>query len=53
MPVKMINESEEPKEVKKREKVSFCIVNAHPIKSFITDKENFLKEVRKALGLKV
>jgi GNAT superfamily N-acetyltransferase len=45
----MINQFEEVEEIKKREKVSFCIVNQKPIESFFSDKENFQREVREAL----
>ena len=47
--VEMINQFENHDEVKKREKVSFCIVNQKIIGSFFMDKVNFQKEVLEAL----
>jgi len=47
--IRMINQFEEVEEIKKREKVSFCIVNQKPIESFFSDKENFQREVKEAL----
>jgi len=49
IPIRMINMFEEPEEVKKRGRVSYCAVNGKPIESFFMDKENFQKEVKKAL----
>jgi len=49
MPVRMINMFEEPEEVKKRGRVPYCAVNGKPIESFFMDKENFQKEVKKAI----
>ena len=49
LPIRMINQFEEPEEVKKRGKVSSCIVNQKLIESFFLDKENFQKEVAEAL----
>jgi len=49
VPTRIINQFEEPEEVEKRGKISFCIVNGKPIKSFFMDKENFQKEVKEAL----
>lgn len=49
VPTRIINLFEEPEEVEKRGKISFCIVNGKPIKSFFMDKENFQKEVKEAL----
>jgi len=51
IPVRMINMFEEPEEVKKRGRVPYCAVNGKPIESFFMDKENFKKEVQKALGI--
>ncbi len=48
--IRMINNFEEPEEVKKRGQVPSCAVNGKPIKTFFMDKENFQKEVKKALG---
>ena len=45
----MINMFEEYEEVKKRRQVPYCAVNGKPIMAFFIDKENFQKEVRKAL----
>lgn len=49
MPVKTINQFEESQEIEKRGKVTFCIVNQRPVKSFFYDKENFRREVLEAL----
>lgn len=49
LPIRIINEYEEPEEAKKRGTVYQCIVNAMPIESFVLDKENFRKEVMRAL----
>jgi N-acetylglutamate synthase-like GNAT family acetyltransferase len=48
-PIRMINRFEEPEEVKKRGQVPTCVVNGKPIKTFFADKENFQKEVKRAL----
>lgn len=50
IPAIMINNFEEPEEVEKRGQVPSCAVNRKPIETFFMDKENFQKEVRKALG---
>ncbi len=47
--IRMVNQFEEVEEVKKRGKISFCIVNQKPIASFFLDKGNFQKEVMEAL----
>jgi len=47
--MRMINQFEEPEEVKKRGKAPFCIVNQKPIETFFLDKENFQREVKEAL----
>jgi len=49
-PIRIINQSNEPEECKKRGKISFCIVNGKPIKSFFTERESFLKEVKNAFS---
>ncbi|MCX8173280.1 MAG: GNAT family N-acetyltransferase [Thermoplasmata archaeon] len=49
IPIRMVNQFEEGAEVKKRGKISACIVNRKPIMSFFLDKENFQKEVKEAL----
>ncbi len=50
IPVRWIDSSEEPEEVKKRNiSVGDCIVNARLIKSYVLDKDKFQKEVRAAL----
>ena len=49
IPVRWISKSEEPAEVEKRHNVEGCIVNAKLIKYSVFDKENFQKEVAKAL----
>lgn len=51
IPVRWIDKSEEPKEVKKRGCFEGCIVNAKPIKSFVPAKDNFQREVVEALGI--
>jgi GNAT superfamily N-acetyltransferase len=50
IPIRAINKSEEWEEVKKRGQVPFCVINKKPIRSFFMDKENFQKEVKKALS---
>jgi len=50
IPVRMINMFEEPEEVKKRGRVPHCAVNGKPIETFFMDKENFQREVKKALS---
>jgi hypothetical protein len=50
VPVRWIDSSEEPAEVKKRAvSVGDCIVNARLIKSCVLDKDNFQEEVQTAL----
>ena len=49
IPIRLINQFEEREEVEKRGRVSFCIVNRKPIRSFFLDKESFQKEVAEAL----
>lgn len=49
IPIRIINQYEEAEEVKKRGKISFCIVNCIPIQSFFLDKENFKREIKEAL----
>ncbi|MEM2525916.1 MAG: hypothetical protein QXI49_07000 [Candidatus Methanomethylicaceae archaeon] len=51
IPIRIINQFEEQEEIKKRGKISFCIVNSKPIQTFFLDKDNFKKEIKKALGL--
>ena len=46
----MVNKFEEIEEVKKRGQVPSCAVNGKPIETFFMDKENFQKEVKRALG---
>lgn len=48
--IRMINRFEESEEVKKRGQVPACAVNGKPIKAFFADKENFQKEVKRALS---
>jgi RimJ/RimL family protein N-acetyltransferase len=51
IPLQWLDASQESFAVKKRGvKIGDCIVNAKLIKSFVLDKENFQKEVNKALG---
>jgi len=50
LPIRMIDEFEEPEEVERRGKVPSCAVNGKSIETFFMDKENFQKEVRAALG---
>lgn len=50
VPIRWIDSSEEPEELKKRNvAVGTCIVNAKLIKSYVLDKDNFQKEVKTAL----
>jgi len=49
IPIRTINMFEEYEEVKKRGQVPYCAVNGKPITASFIDKENFQKEVRKAL----
>jgi predicted GNAT family acetyltransferase len=48
IPIRIINQFDEPEEFEKRGKISFCIVNGKPIKSFFTERYTFLKEVKNA-----
>ncbi|RLE64886.1 MAG: hypothetical protein DRJ38_04660 [Thermoprotei archaeon] len=50
IPIRVINMLEEPEEVKKRGKVTFCVVNKKPIKTFFGNKKAFQNEVKEALG---
>jgi N-acetylglutamate synthase-like GNAT family acetyltransferase len=49
IPIRKINEFEESEEVRKRGKVPVCVVNGKAIQTFFMDKENFQKEVKRAL----
>jgi hypothetical protein len=49
IPIRWIDKSKEPEEVRKRGDVEGCFVNARSIKSSVLDKENFRKEVIRAL----
>ncbi len=49
-PIRIINQFNEPEEFEKRGKISFCIVNGKPIKSFFTERDSFLKEVKNAFS---
>lgn len=49
IPTRTIDMFWELEEVKKRGKPSPCVVNGKPIEVFFMDKENFQKEVKKAL----
>jgi len=49
LPIRVINEFEEREEVEKRGEVPLAIVNKKPIKTFIMDRENFMREVKEAL----
>jgi GNAT superfamily N-acetyltransferase len=50
VPIRWIDASQEPEEVKKRNvAVGTCIVNAKLIKSYVLDKDSFQKEVKAAL----
>ncbi|MFX1515977.1 MAG: GNAT family N-acetyltransferase [Promethearchaeota archaeon] len=49
-PIRIINQFNEPEEFRKRGKISFCIVNGKPIKSFFTERDSFVKEVWNALS---
>ncbi|MFW9905814.1 MAG: GNAT family N-acetyltransferase [Candidatus Thorarchaeota archaeon] len=49
-PIRIINQFNEPEEFKKRGKISFCVVNGKPIKTFFTERDSFLKEVKNALS---
>jgi GNAT superfamily N-acetyltransferase len=50
VPIKWIDSSQEPEELKNRNvSVGTCIVNARLIKSCVLDKDNFQKEVQTAL----
>jgi GNAT superfamily N-acetyltransferase len=50
IPIRVINQSEQEEEVRKRGTVSFCIANAKPIQTPFFDKERFIAEVRKAFS---
>jgi len=50
VPIRWIDSSEEPEELRKRNiGIGTCIVNARLIRSYVTDKDTFQKEVRAAL----
>jgi len=49
VPMRWINRSEEPDEVRRRGNAEGCIVNARYIKAFVLNKEAFQKEVMDAL----
>jgi len=49
--IRAINKIEESEEVRKKGRVPSCAVNGKPIETFFMDKENFQREVKKALGL--
>lgn len=53
IPIRMIDTFWEQDEVKKRGNVPTCAVNGIPIKSLFMDKENFQREVRKAIVHKI
>jgi N-acetylglutamate synthase-like GNAT family acetyltransferase len=53
VPIRMINRFEDLEEVKKRGQVPTCAVNGKPIETFFMDKENFQKEVKRALRSRV
>ena len=48
VPIRVINQSEEEEEVRKRGVVSFCIANARVIQTSFFDTENFKAEVKRA-----
>lgn len=48
IPIRRINREEEKEEVAKRGNVPYLLVNGKPIRTFVLDQENFLKEVREA-----
>lgn len=50
IPIKLINMYEDAKEVKKRGTAPYCVVNTVPIQSFVTEREKFQEEVKKALN---
>lgn len=47
--IRWIDKSKEPEEVRKRGNIEGCFVNAKAIKSYVSDKEDFKKEVTEAL----
>jgi len=49
IPIRMINKFEEPEEVEKRGQVPPCVVYGKPIETFFMDRQNFQKEVKRAL----
>ena len=49
IPIRMVNKFEDLEEVKKRGQVPTCAVNGKPIETFFMDKENFQKEVKRAI----
>jgi GNAT superfamily N-acetyltransferase len=51
IPIRVINQSEEEEEVRKRGSVSFCIANAKAIQTSFFDTENFKAEVKKAFKI--
>jgi len=50
IPIRTIDTFWELEEVKKRGRVPSCAVNGKPIETFFMDKENFQREVKRALG---
>lgn len=53
IPVRWINASQQPEEVRKRGRFEGCVVNAIPLKTFVLDEDEFEKEVKSALGLEL
>jgi hypothetical protein len=49
IPIRWIDSSQEPDEVRKRGNIEGCVVNTKPIKSFVLDRVDFKKEVIEAL----
>jgi hypothetical protein len=50
IPIRVLNKRLDVEEVKKRGDIPICTVNNIPVKSFITDKERFQSEVKRALS---
>ncbi|HEY3249039.1 MAG TPA: GNAT family N-acetyltransferase [bacterium] len=53
LPVRWINQSEQPEEAVKRGGYAGCVVNATPITAFVLDRERFRQQVESALAARV
>jgi ribosomal protein S18 acetylase RimI-like enzyme len=51
VPIRWIDRAQEPEELRKRGGFTGVVVNGHPLRHSIWDKENFTQEIREALGI--